>query len=740
MGLEKAFPFRSNSAISRASGEIRLVFDTESLKLEREAFYHPAFYFLVFASGNALLAYGSFDFLEKTLVGLGLVIFIFHAIRSKGVTPDFGNDLIGKKVFPGKIWVFLVLIGCLAMGARFYHLQSLPEWPMWDDAHCSFYSIRQMENWKPQLSYSCEKLPPLFFWLEALFFKVCQPSLESLWLFTAILSVVTFGLGAWAAFKWFSNRIACFYIAVLGLSFWPVYLGRFSTHSVLMVVWEYASLGLLGCFFKAIRGRKYKVAAICLGICTGTGFYIWIVALVPVFLVIFLAFWASYNNTLRRMEGFYYFLVPVILFAIPVAPQIAENLLMGHAHHYLGKTLLSYLNPGQLRCSLSNITVLLWGPLLNDYFSFGPLWGGFLNPILGSFFLLGIIELFKTKNRKLQFGAGIIFYFCLAPGFFSTSLELMRIADILPFCLGFVSLGINSVYQSIHGKYSYLFLAFALIGSVSLDTYHLLGPYHQWAIPGEHSQDSKSPERFRAFDLLSKKERSDGPGLIFSDFYYDVFDQSLYVATYSFNAATNPSLDPSQSKWVAILLNSDDHEILERQFRNVSFFDLSQGLNRSGSQMELAILDVNETNKKLIPKWIRTQKEIQDLFPLIPYRVSVTSFEEVTGPLWDMYEKVQEDPFLKACLLEKIVDFEARGKLGTRIKEELFSHTPRGPVRSTTFKGKFALVFHNYGIELTREKNYEKARQSFLKAASFDPAYPIQRSLDLVLKSMDGNH
>jgi hypothetical protein len=79
--------------------------------------------------------------------------------------------------------------------------------------------------------------------------------------------------------------------------------------------------------------------------------------------------------------------------------------------------------------------------------------------------------------------------------------------------------------------------------------------------------------------------------------------------------------------------------------------------------------------------------------------------------------------------MEKIVEFESQDKLGEEIKEKLLELPPQELHLSDAFNWKIALIFHRLGLELTRRGDYPKARQSFLRAASYDRAYPLQLAL-----------
>jgi len=707
-----------------------LALENVSFKKGITVVYHPLFYFFVFLTGNSLLAYFPLSLQLKIWIGLMFVMIpAFAALGLKSNPVDLKSLWACEEPRTKNYWYLIGGVGCLSLLIRFFHFQTIPVWPMWDDAYCNFCSIQQMQHWNWNLTYTCEKVSPLFFWIEAFFFKLVPPSLRSLWLFPAILSTFTWVIGAWAATRWFSNRTVLIFALVLGLSFWPVYLGKFSTFNAMLGGWEMAEWGLLGQLLNTTKEKDARWAAVYLGICTGIGSYIYITATITIVLVTcFVVTMCLFSKT-NKLDLLFLYLFFAIVIVTPVFPTIRANLMTGHAHDYIGFDIQRFLNPEQIRISISYLTVILWGNFKNSYYTFGPLWGGFLNPVLGSFFLLGVLELLRGGNFRLKFGLGIALLLGLSPGLLSSTMEMMRIISLLPLCIALVSIGIYGLLFSAHQKYRLAFLVITILISISLDSYHLLGPFRQWAAPGEYSQDSKSPEHNRAFEILKLMDSTAGPGLVFSDFYFNVFDQSLYVSTYPFNAAINPVLDPLRSKWAAVVIQPNDREIFVKQFKNTTYFDLSAGLDRQDGGMELEILKLTDENRQTFIRWVSLQKKIQSLYPMIPYHDAKASFYNVTKPLWDIYKGLQGDLFLKRCLMEKIVEFESQDKLGEEIKEKLLELPPQELHLSDAFNWKIALIFHRLGLELTRRGDYPKARQSFLRAASYDRAYPLQLAL-----------
>lgn len=543
--------------------------------------YDPRFYFPVFLVSNVLLAYSHLPFLAKIWIGtvcLSLPLFLGFLTSRPVVAGDFplkGADGVLKPTWGS--WIFVLGLGAFL---RLYQYVTLPAWPMWDDSLNSLVSIRQMEHWTWQLAFTMEKVPPLLYWIQALFFKVFSPSLSSVWLLPALGSVLMVPLGYWACRQYFSKSPSFLVTIILALSFWPLFL-KFFYLGQSVVIWEIVSLGVFGLYLKSLGRDYWNGRAFLLGSCLGVGLYTYVTA-APAILILGSAFlWTCLREKGRRPRTFFAFFFAFSLLAMPILFGITENLSSGHAHQY---SIFDHHAPlaQQLAISLSHATAILWGTIDRSYFNFGPLWGGYLNPVLASFFLLGLIELFRFRKRPLGYGAFGALLVCLLPGVLSNTVEVMRVVTLFPFVMLLTALGVIKFTVAFPRSGRLYFLAPLLFVSFSLDVYHLWGPFHRWAVPDKYSAGSKSPEHFQAFQIMDRWRQEKGPGFVLSDLYFDVFDESLFVTTYPFNTAANPNLSYSQSKWAAVILGNWDRGEFAKNFSGAVFFDLAKGLPGGG--------------------------------------------------------------------------------------------------------------------------------------------------------------
>jgi hypothetical protein len=689
--------------------------------------YDPQLFLWIFLAANSFLSYGPAGFQTKGWVGV-MGIFLPWALALYIAKPlKAGTFQAAQQGFPAALpaW-FWVGFWLLAAFLRLVWLKTLLVWPMWDDAACSYYSIGQMQQWHWKLFYSSESLPPLFFWLLSLFYRFFSPSLSALWLFPAVLSILALGTGYWACRRFFQGPFSFFFTFILAFSFWPLFVGSFCQIMVLFLVWELLCLGLFGWYLHSTLEKSKGLTALGLGLGLGLGFYIWVLAL-PVIALLTAGFlWAVWNEKSERFRVLAAFAVPLLLLALPVSVGIFHNLMGGHVHSYLisGQDLSSR----QWLVSASYLTTLLWGPLDKSYFNFGPLWGGYFNPLLGSVFLLGLVELFRFQRKIIFFGALGLLGLGVLPGVVSKTSEMMRILPILPLAVALAALGWMRWVLSFSKNRRIMALSLSAILSLGLDLYHLGGPYHQWAVPLQYSAGSKSPEHYKAYQIIESWRKDKGEGLVFSDFYYDVFDQSLFVTTYGFNAAANPRLDPSQARWAAVVVASWDRAELGKRFPDAAFYDLSEGIPGAEGRMWMALIPVTDGNRRTLILWTEVHREVQGLFAQYPYHIDNPSYRPILARLWDLYRQVPGDVFLRRCLMEKIVDCASKSvdlseaqPLVDMPLEELWA--------PDSFGDEYALVFHRMGVLYSLTSKPERARKCFLRAAHFNRHYPLAAML-----------
>jgi len=231
-------------------------------------------YLAVFIAGNALLSYFSLPAVPKVLVALFLIALPFILLlRSTPKAAGSEEPSFFTEFFPSPaVWIW-VAVALLAIGLRFYKCSTFLVFPLWDEVVNADNALRLNEKWTWYPFFHWSQLPPLYIWILALLFKVFGFSLFLLWFLPAALSASAVLLGALAALKFFSNSFSFVCFVVAAVSFWPLFVGRFSHQAVLMLFWEMIVFLVLENLLHAKSLLGYEKRLLALGACVGLGFY-----------------------------------------------------------------------------------------------------------------------------------------------------------------------------------------------------------------------------------------------------------------------------------------------------------------------------------------------------------------------------------------------------------------------------------------------------------------------------------
>ncbi len=252
-----------------------------------------------------------------------------------------------------------------------------------------------------------------------------------------------------------------------------------------------------------------------------------------------------------------------------------------------------------------------WG-VFRNYGFYIPQEGGVLNPFLASFFCLGLVQLYR--NRSSFFSKWVLLggFLFLLPGFLSSGVEGFRVIQIMPWLMMVCALGLQPLLESlpINRRAPVVFALMTL--SLLFDLTRLVSPYVDVA---HHPQDflatGKSLARYRAYGILEKLEESQGPGYVLGE--WDIpSDRTMEVATYPFNAALNPGLDPRTARWAALITDQHYRPFLQKRFPLARWWpldsDLPQGDNRA-----LVVIPLVPGNDGVLRAWARADRAFRDL-------------------------------------------------------------------------------------------------------------------------------
>jgi hypothetical protein len=255
-----------------------------------------------------------------------------------------------------------------------------------------------------------------------------------------------------------------------------------------------------------------------------------------------------------------------------------------------------------------------------------------------------------------------------------------------------------------------------------LDGNNLFDAYHRvWSSPGYWRGYAKSLERYRAYGLLEQKAKSEGPGLIFSDFVPGLCDQTLTVADDGFNAERNPSLSADQATWAAVLANVHYQPFLLKRFGPGKVYGLSKDLSDPGGGWMLWVMPVTDSNRETLRRWRWASAA---LGPFIDQNLSYVRgqpYEKVVVSLQEAYPAFQGDPFLESCFWEKMSDALVKSSgMGGKPVEALENAVRRGYPA--------AHLFRQLGVLWLVRNDPSNARKAFQRAVEAPLDFTDSRS------------
>ncbi len=692
---------------------MELIFSSFFRKNDRFA-RNPWTYFFVFLVANTLLSYFPISLETKLWIGLiGLGIPFVIALKKIWTPTVLSKTAFSWESIPRvSTWVWVVFL-ILAILLRFYKLTTLSTWPTSEEGLGGYYGIELIENGDWHFFYSYAQWPPLFVWSLGTFFKILGPSLETLWLFPAILSLLTIPLAFAAAKAFFSETFAFVFICLWAFNFEPLYLGRFCQGHEIEVLWQLAVLALLGTLLRQTSNKIKKITAAFLGFFTGTGFYTlhhWPVMVAFIFLAVLGMVIPHFESRKGILISFLTLLLSTSLPYLIIFFSTNHGIYLKSRWVFQGGT-----SPKeQFHLITQYLGSLFWG-VNTDRFAFKPFWGGFLNPLAGTLFLLGLIFIFRSQEKHLK--AWILFGLCLflLPALLSNDLEMLRMLLVFPMLLTVCVMGLYELSEWMGNGPMGLTVVFILLClSSGMDIYHLFGPYQKIWHSGTQTAilDVKSMERFRAFQLLGSVSRARGPGLIFTELETSPFDQTLAIAVYPFNAARNPGLAPESANWAGLLTNINFAPFLSQRFPQSHWFPLTSDAATPQGTLVLGIFSITRDNQKEFFNWLETERLLRRITSLLFDSPFGKPPRGVLEKLVQLEPLVRKDPFLESFIAERIFFFGLSCSDNSKSMEALS--------RGIRLGYPAANLYNDLGVLWWTLGDKDKARESF-EAALHSP-------------------
>jgi hypothetical protein len=699
----------------------------------------PWVYFGVFCVTLFLLSYITLPFTLKSSIGvIGLSLPFYIALRSSskpssGEQPPYLKELkFSPPLLIGMIGLYLMVF------LRFYRLENFFGWPNLDEGWIGTIALELSRQWSWKFFYTFGEAPPLTVWTVAILFKLGFSPAFSLWLTPALISLLTLATGYWATRQWFSKSFSLVGLGLLGFSYWPLLLGRLCHQGIWLPGWVCLCGGVWGAFNRAWGKSAKRSWALGMGISMGLGSFIftpW-----PVVTLVFLVslFWGW---VIRPGKNLHCFILALGSMGITLVPFTLAVFREGYGAHILslspwgGWYHFSKIIPN----ALDYLTMLFWG--VGDLEpAYTPVTGGFLNPFLGSFFFLGILELWRFRENLLARWVAAAFFIFLLPGALSLNVETFRIAQILPLVLLICAAGIQSALQTLPSQRQWMFLAALFLISGSLDFHLLSSPYdHPDQHPENFGRPVRSLERYRAYQILDEIQKTKGPGWVLADFDTDSFnDPTLLVMTYPFNIVGHGSLleelgaQKQFPKWLAIFVNAQYEPFLKKRFPEGKWWIVSKGLSLPDGGDMLGVLPNTPQNAQIFFAW----RNLNEIFRTADRRRFLQNYQilypviqtlELTSPF-------KNDPFLESVYWDKRAAYEY---VALDYDQQLYSY------QMAVKEGYPTAEFYYKWGELLRVKGrLAEAEEAYLKATKapldLTPSAQILAALKTQLKNEKG--
>jgi 4-amino-4-deoxy-L-arabinose transferase-like glycosyltransferase len=671
----------------------------------------PWILFALFTFSTSFLAYFHLPLTwELELFFLGLVVPWVAALWTNAGNGSKGKPLFLEETYPRPPFIFLSLLFLLTAFLRFYRLTDLSLWPLTDEAKSGYFSMKLAEGGAFQLLYDFSQLPPLYIWLQGLFFKLFGVSLSSLWCLPALLSLLTVPAAYFAARNYFSKSFSLLVTTLMAFSFWPLYVGRFSHPGGLLLLWECLTFWVAGLWMRRTKPEGQKKWAFLLGVWVGVGFYTFTSWPTMAFVLTLWVLVVSLTPPgARKNPSFFPYLGGMLLVCSPLGLAWLQQTYGGYIQYvWMFRPQDPWLP--QVLSAFSDLSAFFFKTVIpENLFAYKPFWGGYLNSLLGSAFFLGTLELFRLRSLPLTR------FLCLAlgvlaiPGVLTGGVEMFRVVPLLPILLVVVGLGITRLWISLKPSFRKPVFAVFFLISMACDSYQLFGVYHSlWTQPKDNWFGSKSVERLRAFSILDGLRREKGPGYVMSDLVPDLYDQSLTLATYSFNPGENPRLRPRNPQWAAFLVNIHYQPYLTQKFPESKWVWLAPDLGSADGGLALGLVPFPSSQSLLLTRYLQANGSMQELVHQVFDNRDYKPREPVIQSLVHLYSFFKGEPFLESCFWEKI----AENEYGDRQYEAQIAALERAITRGLPT----APLYNELGALYLRRNHYPQARRAFSKA------------------------
>ncbi len=669
--------------------------------------------FGIYAVSISLLAFHPMGWTAR------LALILFGLLLPLGIDLTAGWTATDTLLPPTPSWTpgvrsWVLFTGALVF-ALTYRLSQIPVFLLGDEGMESFLGLDLIRHWRWDLILGEGQAEPLYPWLLSLVNRIHPLTFLELRLFQAGLYAAMVATGIWAAFLWFPRDRVFQAAILLAFSFAPFSLSRICNRSLLFLMLELALIGCLGMCLRVPRTRVLFFS-VAFGLTAGLGFYSytpWVVVATTACLGLLAA-----ARTRPSLRGPALLGVGIVLFLfLPMA--------------------IARLNPGATNYIQGHFSIHAVGiPHLVGWFwdgqgsaPYGPVWGGFLNPIFGSLILVSVGGLGAYRREtwiRMLPVTMVLFYL---PAFLTGDVQMHRTLFWFPLFLAGALEGLRRIAQSLSIRLRAWAPWLLIALSVTLDAYHYFGPYQD---PAQYAEDKKAwrhPEWDRAYRWIQK--RSTGPGRIavLADGMPQYNDPTLYTSTRAWEGFPDEvPAGPSVTR-VALVCNSNYLPFLQRRFPEGEWHLLSEIMPIYDYNALVGMIPMTTSNHSILERWIRAEsafRNVERAYQMDPYGRSDVSIEKT---LQDCVPLVEGDPHLESILAEKLVLYHS-------IQKNLPAAT-QAIERALKFGDPAAHLWNEYGTLLYLSGKPQFARQAFQSAIGSELNRTYAQNNLLILDRMD---
>ena len=641
--------------------------------------------------------------IQFALVLVGLGIPLLTAWR-KAIPGTPSTPWETETLSPLSPWVWFIFI-FLALTLRLADIQSFPAWPNPDEGGIGTMGLSISQHWTSRFFYSFAQNPPLTFWLDALAAKMWLNPFLALWLPSAVVSVLTLGMGYWVARRFFSFSLSFLFTSLVAFSFWPLYIGRHSHEGMALPLFELLAFGALGLAVQKQKNEGSSFRFFLFGLTAGLGFITFTAWAGVALYFVLLAAWGLWKNPATRSKWLWF--IPGI--GLGAFPFIRAVLTEGYGHHLTSLTPWSGWFPRahQFEVDWHYLTVLCWGTF-DPEAAYTPVTGGFLNPILGAFFFLGLMEILKFRRAAWAQWMLLGFPILILPGVLSMNVEAFRIVPVFPLLLFTAALGFQSLLEALNLERRWLYLFLLLLISLGFDLYRLVGTWTDYdAHPMDFDRPVKSVEKLRAYRMMEETFKEKGPGLVLADFDSDTENDATLALCARPMDASEKSIEP---KWLGLCVNVHYQPYLDKRLPDAQWFYLAKGLQKPDGGSALALLPLSPTLPDFVNKWTALNSLMSEVDA---DRLSQPheDWDELIAKLSKGTSLVKGDPFLESVFWDKVAAFEY-GKLDYGANLAALQHAVKDGYPTAALCFELGNLYLAKGFKKEAREAYQMARKA----------------------------